>query len=113
MQQLSTMNPAEVKVPLTWDFSPYLSTGVTLTGTPVIDVALWNNGADADPSTILDGAPSIIQSSTTVLQKVTGATGGSRATGGLDGCDYRIRCRAQTTEGRTIALVSLLPVRNV
>ncbi len=105
MKQLSAMNPAEEQVPLTFDFSAYLAAGETI-ASAAFDVGVWNAGVDPSPAALLVGSPTIFNAGTAVQQ---------HASGGVDGCDYRIRCKA-TTQGvapaRVIALVSLLPVRN-
>jgi hypothetical protein len=103
MKQLSSVNPGETKTPLTFDFTSYLVQGETVTSA-VCNVDVWA-GTDASPSAILDGSATIV-GGTTALQRVTG---------GIDGVDYRVRCLATTvgvSPARTIALVSLLPVRN-
>ncbi len=93
--------PSET-VPLTFDFSGDLPSGVTLSGTPALSVTV-TEGTDANPSAILSGAAGFDASVTGVVQAVTG---------GLDGCEYTITCTCSTTQANlTLSLVGILPVR--
>lgn len=111
MKLLSSMNPAGVRIPLSFDFTAYLESGETVASAEVA-VTVHNTGVDDHPENLLDGSPQVILDGTTVRQHCTGATGGARATGGLDGVDYAVTCVATTSNARKVPLVSILPVRN-
>ncbi len=106
-----TVNPMAVrfpvkgtseKVPLTFDFTQDLPSGVTLTGTPTIGVSV-SNGTDSNPTGILNGAAGFNSGSTQVIQPVQG---------GVNGADYSITCTCPTTQSNlTLSLVGLLSVR--
>lgn len=106
-----TVNPMAVrfpvkgtseKVPLTFDFTQDLPSGVTLTGTPTIGVSV-SNGTDSNPTGILNGAAGFNSGSTQVIQPVQG---------GVNGVDYSITCTCPTTQSNlTLSLVGLLSVR--
>lgn len=90
------------KVPLTFDFTADLPSGVTLTGTPTLTVSV-TTGADASPSDILNGSAGFNSASTQVIQGVQG---------GLNGVGYTITCTCPTTQSNlTLTLVGLLQVR--
>lgn len=67
---------------------------------PAITVTRHAGAADASPSAILSGSPSI--SGTQVLQKVTGGTAGT---------DYLLRCEVDGPSGTHYVLAGVLPVR--
>lgn len=113
MKTLSAINPAEEKVPVTFDFSRRLAEGETISSAEV-SVTIWNAGDDDAPEDILDGSPTIVDDSI-ALQHVTPAEAGSRTSGGLPGVDYKLVCVGTTTgvnPARKIAIVSVLPVRD-
>ena len=90
------------KVPLTFDFTQDLPSGVTLTGTPVLGVSV-SNGTDSNPTGILNGAAGFNSGSTQVIQPVQG---------GVNGVDYAVTCTCTTTQSNlTLSLVGLLSVR--
>ena len=90
------------KVPLTFDFTQDLPSGVTLTGTPVLGVSV-SNGTDSNPTGILNGAAGFNSGSTQVIQPVQG---------GVNGVDYAVTCTCPTTQSNlTLSLVGLLSVR--
>ncbi|MDE1990607.1 MAG: hypothetical protein KGI82_09080, partial [Betaproteobacteria bacterium] len=76
------------KVPLTFDFTQDLPSGVTLTGTPVLGVSV-SNGTDSNPTGILNGAAGFNSGSTQVIQPVQG---------GVNGVDYAVTCTCPTTQ---------------
>jgi len=89
-------------VPLTFDFSADLPSGVTLSGTPALTVTC-TEGADSNPSAILSGAAAFNSTSTGVVQA---------AANGEDGCEYTLVCTCPTTQSNlTLTLVGILPVR--
>ncbi len=89
-------------VPLTFDFSADLPSGVTLSGTPTLTVTC-TEGADSNPSAILSGAAAFNSASTGVVQA---------AANGEDGCEYTVVCTCATTQSNlTLTLVGILPVR--
>ncbi len=90
------------KVPLTFDFTNDLPSGVTLSGTPTVTVALAA-GTDSRPSSILNGAAGFNSASTQVIQPVQG---------GINGCDYLLTATCATTQSNlTLTLIGQLPVR--
>ncbi len=89
-------------MPLTFDFTQDLPSGVTLTGTPVLGVSV-SNGTDSNPTGILNGAAGFNSGSTQVIQPVQG---------GVNGVDYAVTCTCPTTQSNlTLSLVGLLSVR--
>jgi hypothetical protein len=98
---LSEKDPEEVIV-LTCDFGPDLAAGETLNAPPTVTVTVAS-GADASPGDVLDGAAQLDASTTKVLQKVKG---------GVDDTNYRVKVKATTSDGRTLVLAPILPVRN-
>lgn len=94
------INPGEVKVPILFDFTARIPSGVTISGTPQFDAAVWNAGADGTPNHV-DGGPVV-----SAGQVVAYWTGGNA------GVDYRLRCRAALSNGTTRALTVVIPVRD-
>lgn len=95
--------PAET-IPVLFDFTSDLPSGVTLTGSPTLTVAVIE-GSDASPAAILDGGAGFNSSTTGVIQAITS---------GVDGCDYLITCTTHTTQSNLVlTLVGILPVRSM
>ncbi|MDA8350503.1 MAG: hypothetical protein M0038_17180, partial [Pseudomonadota bacterium] len=95
-----TKAPSEL-IPLTFDFTQDLPTGVTLTGTPAITV-ITVRGTDAAPANVLNGAAGFNTAKTQVIQPVKG---------GQNGATYRITCNCPTTQANLApTLVGELPV---
>lgn len=93
--------PAE-SVPLTFDFSADLPSGVTLTGAPTLSIEC-TEGVDANAANVIAGAKAFNAANTGVVQD---------AAGGVDGCEYTITCTSPTTQANlTLSLVGILPVR--
>lgn len=89
-------------LPITFDFSPDLLAGETLTGTPTVAITL-SLGTDPTPANIANGAAGIDVTGTKVIVPVQG---------GLDLCEYDITVTVQTTNAlKTLTLVGTLPVR--
>jgi hypothetical protein len=87
---------------LHFDFAEGLG-GDTISGAPEV-VCTLAAGADASPSALLNGAPSVYGS--IVVQSVIG---------GVVNCDYRIEVRVNTTgssPARKLVLAGILPVRD-
>lgn len=75
----------------------------TLTGTPsspTVTATRHAGSADATPSAILSGSPTV--SGSLVLQKVID---------GVDGADYLLRCVASAPDTSKYVLTGVLPVR--
>lgn len=93
-------DPAE-SIPLTFDFSPGLASGETLT-TSSVAVATYS-GSDQNPGALLNGAPALDATSTKVVQPVTGGTNNN---------DYEFTVTAQTTNAaKALTIRAILPVR--
>lgn len=69
--------------------------------TPTVTITQLSGPADSNVATMAVGAPQI--SGTQVRQKVQG---------GLNGCNYAVKCQIDTTEGYRYVEVATLPVRN-
>jgi hypothetical protein len=95
-------DPTE-KVILTFDFSIDLAAGVTLSGSPSVQVDTVF-GTDASPSSILNGSAQLDGTATKVLVPVQA---------GVDGCEYRVSVRCGTTSAQIyLELDAVLPVRS-
>jgi hypothetical protein len=94
-QFFDTKDPAE-SVELTFDSSPDLPTGITLSGTPAITFAA-KLGADASASALANGSAALDLSNTKVIVPVKG---------GIDGVDYVVRCQIATTNPKLILVLS-------
>ena len=93
--------PAE-SVPLTFDFSADLPSGISLTGVPALSIEC-TEGVDPNAPNVIAGSYAFNAGSTQVVQD---------STGGLDGCEYTITCTSPTTQANlTLSLVGILPVR--
>lgn len=100
--RFDTKLPAE-KVVLTFDFTPDLLAGETLTGSPTIVSVNVSLGADGNPTAIENGAPTLDTTSKKVLMPVQA---------GLDGCDYDITVSCATSNAlKVLELLGTLPVR--
>ncbi len=89
-------------VPLTFDFSADLPSGVTLSGAPTMSIAC-TEGTDANAANVISGSVALNAAKTGVVQD---------GTGGLDGCEYTITCTCATTQSNlTLTLVGILAVR--
>lgn len=105
---MSTTRPVKTAIPMDvgevdnipFDFSRQLAADETLAADPAPTVTCeWASGpADEDASTRITGAPQI--SGAVVLQ---------RATGGLAGTTYLLRCTVTTSTGRKLVVAGLLP----
>ena len=99
--RVDAIDPAE-SVVLTFDFSPALDAGETLTGTitTLVSMAL---GSDATPHNVLNGTPAFGVGNTSVLVGVKG---------GLVDRDYAIKVVVGTSNpAKVLALVAHLPIR--
>lgn len=94
-------DPAE-SVPLTFDFSPGLPSGVTLNGSPNVGVTTFA-GTDGNPAALLNGAVGFDATLSKVVQPVTA---------GLNNCDYEWVVTCPTTNPYlTLTIVAILSVR--
>ena len=91
-------DPAEI-VLLAFDFADAAGPAVTLSGSTV-SVSV-HRGADANPSAILSGSPTI--NGLQVLQRVVG---------GLGGVTYSVKAQVDASDGSRYVLAGLLPVRS-
>lgn len=97
---LDAKDPEEI-ITISFDFTTALGAD-TLTGVPTVTVAVYS-GTDAAPGTVLNGAATLDVTATKVLQSVKA---------GVANVDYRIKAKAVTAGGRTLAVARILPVRN-
>lgn len=98
----ASKDPVE-KVRLTFDFTPDLPTGVTLTGAATATITTAY-GTDPSVSLTTNGSPALDATSMKVLVPVQG---------GLDGCDYRVSVKVGTTDSQIyLELDGVLPVRS-
>jgi hypothetical protein len=104
-KRLEEKDPGET-VPLSWDFTDDIADigDFTIT-TATIEVSVdrsLSRGTDPTPSALLNSSPQI--DGFVVAQSITG---------GLDGVDYKVTCKAQidSTPVSTIYKTSILPVR--
>jgi len=87
--------------PLTFQFSPDLSTGETVA--TIVDVTVTVLiGTDPSPSAMLAGGNAIDSTQTMVSVPVTG---------GLNGVDYDFAAKVTTSLGKTLILAGRLSVR--
>lgn len=94
-QRLDPKDPAE-DVFVVWNFAALTDTP----SSPVVTVTRHAGEADASPSAIVSGSPTI--SGTKALQLVVDGT---------DGTDYLMRCEVDGPDGQHWVLVGVLPVR--
>lgn len=97
---LDAKDPEET-ITVSFDFSSALGAD-TLTGVPVVTISAYS-GTDASPATVLNGAATLDATLTKVLQSVKA---------GIATVDYRIKAKASTVGGRTLAMARILPVRD-
>lgn len=94
----SNIDPTET-VTVTWDFAPWLASGVTLSG-PVTDCSLIS-GTDAAPASRLIGNPVVTISpskqtaSQAVFQQIQGMQPGAK---------YILLCTANTSDNQVLSL---------
>lgn len=101
LNRFDPKDPGEAQ-PLLFDFSADLAAGETLAGTVVVSVTVVK-GVDPSPNVILAGGNSLDATSTKFFVPVVG---------GLDGVDYDIVVKYQTTNPKkTLVLGGILPVR--
>lgn len=101
MQTLNEKDAAE-SVVLTFDFSPGLAVGETLTGTIVVTVSTAL-GIDSAPTNVLNGVASFDATNTRVYQPVKG--------GNQDG-NYIVKVVCATSNPKKVLAISaVLPIR--
>ena len=101
VQVFDVKDPAEF-VQLTFVMSPDLTAGEQLKPPVSVSVTVLE-GADPNPTGILNGAPGLDPTATQIIQPVLG---------GVNGCQYQIVVTAATTNPfKTLTLVGLLPVK--
>lgn len=88
-------DPAET-VTLAFEFAALTDTP----SAPEVTVTRHAGTADASPSAILSGSPTV--SGTKILQDVTAGTAGA---------DYLLRCQVSAPDGSVYVLAGVLPVR--
>jgi len=120
VSQLFDSKDAAEKVVLTFDFSAAATTdagalqsGETLTGTPTVTVSVAD-GADASPSSVLNGAGAVSSGPITTDSGAIIPTGQAflqPVQAGVAGVNYSIKVVATTTNSqKTLARVGVLPV---
>lgn len=97
MFTFSDKDPAEI-VPVTFDFSRGVGAGATV-AVDSVSVAVVA-GTDNDPSNLLQGAATS-----------DGAVAVQWVKAGMDGTDYKLRCTVVASDGQTLVLAAILPVR--
>lgn len=102
MSHLFSAKAQAEKVVLTFDFSSALPSGATITSVDSVQVELLNN-SDGSPSPALFVVGNPVASTTLVQVTVAG---------GVDGCDYRVTCRVNTTTPELLALAGTQRVRS-
>lgn len=95
---LDYKDPEETLV-VTFDFTKDLDPGETISS-PTVTVAIDNGGTDAAYQSVLSGSP------TAAVGVVTQVV-----TLGVDGVDYRLQCKVNTSGSRVLVLAAILPVR--
>lgn len=101
-RRFESKDPTE-KVKLTFDFSPDLASGVTLTGTITVALTLAY-GTDPAVNLTQNGSATFNATATQVIVPVQA---------GLDGNDYRVSVQVGTTDALTyLELDGVLPVRS-
>ncbi len=98
MSLADAKDPEEI-IDASFDFAADLGGETISPGTPVVSVVVIN-GVDPDVALTLNGAPS--EAAGIVYQ---------RFKNGIDGNDYKLRCRADTSGGRRLVLAMTIPVR--
>lgn len=93
-------DPGE-RVLIAFDFGRNFA-AVSAVPAPVVTVARLSGAADADPSLMMDGAPTI--SGARVMQWVVG---------GVDGARYLFGCQAEDADGWVLVEAGTLTVRKV
>lgn len=96
---LDIKTPSEV-LDITFDYTASLESGETLQSA-VVTVSV-RKGADASPSAILSGAPTV--TSPYVIQRIINGT---------SSVTYNLKCLATTNTGRKYELIGVLPVRSL
>jgi hypothetical protein len=97
MITLSPKDPSEI-ISLSFDFSALLAVGETLSA-PSLNLSVLH-GVDADVGSMLTGVSIIAGGIVSHLVRV-----------GVDTTDYLATCLAATSQGQTLKLSGILPVR--
>lgn len=92
--------PAE-KIWVTFKFKRGLAPGETITAAAM--TVTLKGGADASPSSFLDGLP-ILLADGRVLQRVKD---------GVNLAAYMVRCDGTTSDGQVLVLAGVIPVREI
>lgn len=92
------MDPDE-EFPVTFAYADELHAGETVT-VPVVSVVLLD-GVDATPGDLYQGSPQV--DGANVLQWVKNP---------VSGCNYGLKCKAPTSEGRVLVRAAILPGRS-
>jgi hypothetical protein len=95
---LESKDPEEI-ITVTFDFTEELGSETISAATQVVS-ALVTSGADADVAATLSGAPTVAGG--LVYQKFRN---------GVDGNNYKLRCRVDTSGGRRLVRALTIPVR--
>jgi hypothetical protein len=97
--EFSPVDPSET-VTITWDFSPWLGSGVTLTS-PVTTSCTLRSGVDPSPSSRLLATPSIVASP---LSKLASQAVQQQVSTMQAGAAYILTAVAATSDGQTLEL---------
>lgn len=89
-------HPAE-RITAEFDFGPSLAAGDSLASVQLVVTTVL--GVDAAPAAVVFGAA-----------QLRGARAYQQLTGGLNGCSYRVECRATTAQNNLLLLARVLPV---
>lgn len=95
---IESKDPEEIII-ATFDFTKELADESISPGTAVVTIAVVN-GVDAGAAAMLNGAPTT--NAGLVFQSIQN---------GVDGNDYKLRCRINTSGARRLVLALPLPVR--
>ncbi len=108
----SAIDPSETKV-LTLDATADLPSGVTLTGTPTVEVVV-TRGTDPNPSAIVKASAinttpvSVTNASGQVVTIAPGLCVQVEVSGCLDGCWYEIRVTCSTTDPKNVEVLKAI-----
>ena len=100
-EHLIDFKDPEERVTVTWDFAPDLGADTITPASAVVTVSLKRGDPDPGLGTLVYAAAQIVGSK--VLVGIAN---------GLNGRDYRIKCKVDTAGNHTYAQAYVLPVRD-
>ncbi len=106
VKDLPNIDTSPQKEPIGFDFEPYLPTGVTLTGTPIVTclVANVSTVGDSDPASRLSGSPTIGTISPPDGAGVANTAVSQFLVNCQAGVTYLLRCTVNRTDGGVASL---------